>query len=284
MPPTTITLDLYALLYSVDAFRLPQQTEVDALVDLTESYLDEFFTIVFDSSGLAELEGTTTVEDETIVRFGQPVQIRYLTDLTFASSSQIPPIGELNGLLASAFRGDNLDTYETLVQGLPQSNIFSTTTAVEFSELSASAEAEAASPTSSATTSGIAAAAGAGAFFIVVAGLVLYRRREVGADDGKYLDGDGDGHMTVAGETYAGSSLDSQSGIHQTSRFCDGESIVSPKEWSDYQDASVIGPVQKIDEGNASGTSSLGETSDESDGEDSERGSQEPQHLEEVTL
>ena len=56
-------------------------------------------------------------------------------------------------------------------------------------------------------------AAGAGVLMLIVAGVVIYRRRgdTVVEDDSidKYLQNAG--HVTVAGDTYAASSLDSQS-------------------------------------------------------------------------
>jgi hypothetical protein len=233
MGPVTITLDLYALLYFVDAFRLPFQTEIDVVVAVTQGYLEDFFTVVFESSSLAELEGSTTVEDETIVRFGQPIQTRYFTDLTFSGTSQIPSNGELNGLLSSAFRGDNLAVYLAEIQALPESNIFAGSTSVEFSDVSAASSNSSSDASSGVATVGIATAAGAGAFFVAVVGLMLYRRRdEDDEEDGKYLDNDG--HITVAGETYqGGSSVDSQSGVHRTQQFGDAESSVSPTEWGE---------------------------------------------------
>jgi hypothetical protein len=233
MSPVTITLDLYALLYFVDAFRLPFQTEIDVVVALTQVYLEDFFTVVFEASSLAEFEGSTTVEDETIVRFGQPIQTRYFTDVTFSGTSQIPSAGELNGLLSSAFRGDNLAAYLAEIQALPESNIFAASTSVEFSDVQAASSNSDSNSSSGVPTVGIATAAGAGAFFVAVVGLMLYRRRdEDDEEDGKYLDNDG--HITVAGETYqGGSSVDSQSGIHRTQQFGDTESSISPTEWGE---------------------------------------------------
>jgi hypothetical protein len=261
MAPVTVSLDLYALLYAVDAFRLPFQTEIDAVVALTQVYLEDFFTVVFESSSLAQYEGSTTVEDETIVRFGQPIQTRYFTDLVFSGSSQIPSNGELNGLLSSAFRGDNLAAYLAEIQGLPRSNIFSASTSVEFSDLVgvASSESDSDDSSSGVPKVGIASAVGAGAFFVAVVGLMLYRRRDQEYEEAeKYLDGDG--HMTVAGETYqGGSSLDSQSGVHRTQQFGDAESSISPTEWGEE------GASRKIEEERVSSPPMSFEDSSEGD-------------------
>jgi hypothetical protein len=260
MAPVTVSLNLYALLYFVEAFRLPFQTEIDVVVELTQVYLEDFFTVVFESSSLALFEGSTTVEDETIVRFGQPIQTRYFTNLTFSGSSQIPSDGELNGLLSSAFRGDNLAAYFAEIQALPESNIFSASTSVEFSDLvTATPRSAGSDSTSGVPTVPIATAAGAGAFFVAVVGLVLYRRRdEDDEEDGKYLDGDG--HITVAGETFqGGSSVDSQSGVHRTQQFGDAESSISPMEWG--EEAST----QKIEEEHVSSPPIPFEDSSESD-------------------
>lgn len=286
LAPTVVTLAPYALLYSLETFGLPLQTDVDALTDLTEAFLDDYFRVVFDTSGLTQFEGSVTIEDETIVRFGQPVQVRYLTDLTFGSTSQIPKIVELNDLLESAFRGDNLASYLAEVQGLPPSNIFESASSIEFMKLAGAASTGTAS---GAAMGGIAAAAGAAALFAILGGVMLYRRRDTDENEGKHLDLD-DGHITVAGDTCAGDTFagetyagDSQSGVHRTSQFGEEESV-SPGEWGDYQDADTSSS-QDMDEEHALGPSPLGanlevETSDESDG-DSQHGSQQ---LEEVAL
>jgi hypothetical protein len=286
MGPVTVVLDLYALLYSVDAFRLPFQTEIDVVVALTEGYLEDFFTIVFESSSLAAFEGSTTIEDETIVRFGQPIQTRYFTDLTFSGTSQIPSDGELNGLLSSAFRGDNLAAYLAEIQALPESNIFAGSTSVEFEAVSAGSSTSNSGSDSSSSgvpTVGIATAAGAGAFIVAVVGIMLYRRRdEDDEEDGKYLDNDG--HITVAGDTYqGGSSVDSQSGIHRTQQFGDAESSISPTEWGEEV------PSRKIEEENVSSPPMAFEDSSESDGSEDysfvESGDQQDSpHLDDVTI
>jgi hypothetical protein len=284
MSPVTITLDLYALLYFVDAFRLPFQTEIDVVVALTQGYLEDFFTVVFESSSIAEFEGSMTVEDETIVRFGQPIQIRYFTDLTFSGTSQIPSDGELNGLLSSAFRGDNLAAYFAEIQALPESNIFAGSTSVEFSDVLAASSNSSSDSSSGVATVGIATAAGAGAFFVAVVGLMLYRRRdEDDEEDGKYLDNDG--HITVAGETYqGGSSVDSQSGIHRTQQFGDAESSISPMEWGEEM------PSRKVEEEHVSSPPmSFEDSASESDSSEDysfvESGDQQDSpHLDDVTL
>jgi hypothetical protein len=283
MGPVTVVLDLYALLYAVDAFRLPFQTEIDVLVALTQGYLEDFFTVVFEASSLAEFEGSTTVEDETIVRFGQPIQTRYFTDLTFSGTSQIPSDGELNGLLSSAFRGDNLAAYLAEVQALPESNIFAASTSVEFMDVSGTSSNSSPDPSSGVPTVGIATAAGAGAFIVAVVGLMLYRRRdEDDEEDGKYLDNDG--HLTVAGDTYqGGSSVDSQSGIHRTQQFGDAESSISPTEWGEEVSS------RKIEEEHVSSLPMAFEDSSESDSSEDysfvESGDQQDSpHLDDVTL
>jgi hypothetical protein len=260
MPPTTVVLDLYALLYFIDAFRLPFQAEIDEVVDLTQEYLEDFFSIVFDTSSIAQFEGSATVENRTIVRFGEPIQVRYFTDLTFSGSSQVPSDGELNGLLASAFRGDNLAAYLAQVQELPEDNLFSQSMSVEFEVVVDTSSNSDSDSSSGVPTVGIATAVGAGAFFVAVLGLMLYRRREQDDEEGggKYLDDDG--HITVAGETFQeGSSLDSQSGVHRTQQFGDTESSISPTEWGEET------VTQGIEEEHASSSPMSFEDSSEGD-------------------
>jgi hypothetical protein len=269
MPPTTVELDLYALLYEIAAFRLPFQAEIDEVVSLTDEYLFDFFSIVFETSSIAQFEGSFTFENRTIVRFGQPIQTRYFTDLTFSGSSQVPSDGELNGLLASAFRGDNLAAYLAQVQELPSDNLFQQSTSVTFEVVMAASSNSDSDSSSSIPTVGIATAAGAGAFFVAVVGLMLYRRREQDDEDaGKYLDDDG--HITVAGETFqGGSSLDSQSGVHRTQQFGDAESSMSPTEWGEeaatqrIEEEDVSSSIEDSSEGDASEDYSFAESGDQ---------------------
>ena len=86
MGPVTITLDLYALLYFIDAFRLPFQTEIDVVVALTQGYLEDFFTVVFESSSLAAFEGSTTVEDE------KPISSKAVPVKANATTAEQPPV------------------------------------------------------------------------------------------------------------------------------------------------------------------------------------------------
>ena len=205
--------------------------------DTTEEYLDGFFAAVLGLSTEILYSRSSTVLTDNTFRLGQPVRVEYNTTIYFSSvSTLVPGKEELQALLTSAFRGTQKDDYLAVLANLPQTNIFQSTSEVEFVQGAAAASTGRASNgrgpeatrTASAPSAGIAAAAAAGALILGVTGLLMYRRRAAVDDSvGKFLDTDG--HMTVAGDTYAGhSSLDSHSAIHVIE-----SRPYEPSEWSE---------------------------------------------------
>lgn len=170
--------------------------------------------------------------------------------------------------LRIAFEGTNAKSYLYIVNLLPDGNVYRTATSVSFefgsfteqtakmvtvpqtagtvgstntiTETTTAGIPGAPNASTSTTTTtgintaGIAAAAGAGFFVLLVAGLVVHRNKR-SKEDGrvqKYLSGDDCGHITVAEETYTGtSSNDSQSCVHQSSPSRDfGRSLPTTEE------------------------------------------------------
>jgi hypothetical protein len=268
MPPTgpgpddtVIGLSIYNLLYTLDQSRIPNLQDYRGVTDITEEYLDEFFDNVLRLSQDIIYTGSITETTDRDFDLGKPVGVEYNTTMFFSpSSTLVPSDAELNALLMSAFRGSQNDEYLKAVQSLPPSNIFETTTEVQFSSgklprnagRSAGTDADGAEEEEtqggeSANTQkiGIAAAAAAGAMVLLFTGVAIYRRRDEDEDPvGKFLDNDG--HVTVAGETFAGdtyagaSSLDSQSGVHHISR------PYEPTNWDQYQESETVeDPLQR---------------------------------------
>ena len=247
MPPVTlppsaasdigIILDPYDILYTVTQSRIPNRMDYMGVSDTTEEYLDGFFAAVLGLSTEILYSRSSTVLTDNTFRLGQPVRVEYNTTIYFSSvSTLVPGKEELQALLTSAFRGTQKDDYLAVLANLPQTNIFQSTSEVEFVQGAAPASTGRASngggpeatKTASAPSAGIAAAAAAGALILGVTGLLMYRRRAAVDDSvGKFLDTDG--HMTVAGDTYAGhSSLDSHSAIHVIE-----SRPYEPSEWSE---------------------------------------------------
>jgi hypothetical protein len=211
----------FTISYTLDLFRVPSDTDYTGVTALTGTFLETYFKQYF--SNVTTVHFTTSVTSrmgETFNGPTQPLSVEYNSTLSFKSdSASIPTTSELDRLVANAFAASGGQAlYLTQLRALTINNLFQSTTAITFAQ----GVTKAASPSgngsaisgslSAATTAGLAVAAGAGAFILLAAGIMVVRRR--GGDEreqlGKYTDGDG--HMTVSGDTYTGAaSMDSQS-------------------------------------------------------------------------
>jgi hypothetical protein len=242
-----IVLAPYDILYTLNVLRIPNLQDYRGVSDITEEYLGEFFDGVLGLSEDIIYTGSTTEIKDRSFLLGQPIGVTYNTTIYLSRmSALIPSDEELNALLMSAFRGGQNAQYVETVQSLPPANLFSGTSEAEFAQetrtTATGRTAESAGESSNTQRAGVASAAAAGAFVLLLTGVAMYRRRSTDDDPvGKFLDNDG--HVTVADDTYiGGSSLDSQSGIHHTSR------PYQPSEWGDdYQEteASTFDPLER---------------------------------------
>jgi hypothetical protein len=221
----------YQLLYTIDQFRLPLPSEFETVGDLTKAFINNYFGTIYP---------TTLLSAETVLvdgnfNFGAPVDMLYNTTLMFSPGSEFPPEDQLNTELEAAFTGDSMASYLAIIQELPPSNIFETTSLVEFqrpappSPLFENSARDSSISVSSSTGevkgfftnpivqyTGIAMAAGAACFVIIVTGLLLQDRRTT---PNSRKPGDGGnrnvgraGSMSVTGHTVElSSSTDSRS-------------------------------------------------------------------------
>ncbi|GKY92887.1 hypothetical protein MPSEU_000257800 [Mayamaea pseudoterrestris] len=202
----------YQLSYTLELDRIPIDTDYTGVTDVTDNFVKEQMAQYFQNgSSVQFLYSNTTRDSFSFVGPNEPVNITFTTEVTVDPSSDTrPTVDELDALLEEAFSASGeLDTYLANLAALPPSNIFQTTTAVEFKAMPQSAAmfSNPFASMSSAAIGGIAAA-GAGILIVLAGGIVAFRRG--GSDNGeghdvvKFVDAGGD--MTVAGDTYAGSS------------------------------------------------------------------------------
>lgn len=177
------------------------------VVELTRVYLEGFFIDIYGDSSTETLSEFLTLFTGSEFDFGQPIAIFYSSSAVFdATSSSVPSVEDLDENLASAFQGENLNGYVSMMQALPTSNVFSTTASVDFELTGGMRDVEATQPPESSernVTTAAAAMAGTSVFLLFVACLMLKRRRN---EDDEYdasasLTGKPPG--TIAGETYA---------------------------------------------------------------------------------
>jgi hypothetical protein len=217
----------YILDYSVTDERIPFRSEYLEVVELTRVYLEGFFVERYQDSTTEILIEFLTLFTGSEFDFGQPIVIFYTSSAIFDPlSSSIPSVDDLDAELASAFAGENLNGYVSMLQALPTSNVFSTTESVEFEVGDMTASSSSSGPTEPSesierdVTTAAAALAGLSGLLVIAAGVLLVRRRnqEEEYDENASLTGKPPG--TVAGETYAtatGWSEDDMSVPHQGS-------------------------------------------------------------------
>jgi len=197
-------------------------------------YVSDEFTDAFVTNELVNVRNVTTVLIDTDFSFGDPVVIVYETAVTFSQNSLVPAESELNQILEDSFTGPNEEVYRLfLVSNLDDTNLFSTTTLVQFGFVQPSQERSDGIFSGGIFRTGstffiaaVGAGAGLVAFMFVFLGMTAYDRRQEPQEDFS-LNGDGGyekDHQTVGAETEAiteetdGSSMNWDSQTHASSK------------------------------------------------------------------
>jgi len=157
----------------------------------TSDYLNVFFQVIFADTPEAEFVSSLTEITGSDFRLGEPTGVDFKTTMTFAATSMnVPPKSELDMFLRSAFEGDNAATYTSaVVAGLPETNIFATTTQVSFSnEVGGATERRI----------GFISIGAVAAFLLVLGGAAVYNNRKPSYSA---VEKPNDGHLSVAGYT-----------------------------------------------------------------------------------
>lgn len=215
-----LPLSDFVLAYVFDREEVPSDSDVNAAVTVTRTYLNGF-----SKQRLGELK-----ELDTRKKFSEATEFPSTFQIGFGSTAffvvgtdPLPTVGEMDLLTTLAFSGENLRTYLGLLGQLPEANIFSTTSDV-YDSVSRPDDTD---TVAKASNVAIGASASAGAFIALLIGVAFYRKRSTYVDLDKLAH---DGHITVAGETYiGGSTMYSSSGlgnrIHQTHMGDDAQSM-----------------------------------------------------------
>jgi hypothetical protein len=227
----------YFLSYDIEQTRIPSLEDFSQLQFFTNEYLNTYFGVVYGSTNVTFIDSTTEITGSEF-RLGQPVRVDYNTSLIFLDGSDfIPEISELDAVLASAFEGENAGIYASAISdGLPTTNIFSTTTSVSFTINP---------PTTRNYARTVAVAAGSAFMMLstILAALSVLRRASDDDKDGLQKLVDEKDHITVAGDTYiCDDTVDSRSyaAIHDDSSI----SILSDGEF--MQDVTLISARKRL--------------------------------------
>jgi hypothetical protein len=124
-------LSPYVISYKVTDDRVPFTRDYVAVVNLTDVFLRGFFTDLFSGVNFATLDFFETFFLNAVYRRDQPIVMEYESTAFFdKESANIPYSADLDALLRQAFLGQSLANYTLLLQGLNETNPFSTTTTV----------------------------------------------------------------------------------------------------------------------------------------------------------
>lgn len=235
----------FALFYDGDFTRIPTDDEFASAAEVTRSYLEEMMIAEFEQTSLTNLDDFLTFMIRNSFNFGEPVQGDYrCTGLFNPSSIFLPTVRELNNLLDDAFQDDNLDEYVSRLQGLPSSNIFSTTSSVMkgLPDVPVPRTESDGSTGANGTFKMSLAAAAAGIVVLAAGAAMLKRQRSQEVLDDPYSDNlKGDAH-TLAGETYT-ASIDGSAAWRKTSPYItkaemdEGDFEDEPLESDDEQES-----------------------------------------------
>lgn len=194
----------YEVAFTIIQTDIPRTEDYDGLTAFTSGYLEGVFDVSLGSTYDFVASDTSRITE--VFELNMPVRVAFNTSVTVDTSAGggIPSQSELDAILNQVFVTGAADYISAL--GELQGNIFSTTSEITFSQLMQTTS-------STAKTAGIAVGASAAAFAVLIGAVVLHRRRSQVDEDnappgGKFVDTDG--HMTVAGDTFAGTlSMDS---------------------------------------------------------------------------
>jgi hypothetical protein len=207
----SVEVPSYALAYKLLNDDEPKTAEFKALEDATRIYLSEYFFNEFDQDDFTVLDQFITNVVAFTYSKGMPVIVDYKSFARFSDLSTITPTPEQMGFaVAEAFTGLDMIKYEEFLgDSLSSNNIFAGST-VQFLQ-------DGAVPGKS--RNGIGAtgiAASAVAFTLLLAGLVIYKRKSDDGEATKNLN-KSPGDMTVAGETFAGETYDGTASVSAAS-------------------------------------------------------------------
>ena len=124
-------------MYTVEQTRLILPSEYVALANITDVYLDGYFTDLFSNDTSVEYRESITELVDSDFSFGEPVVVTYNTTVRFFEDTpSVPTLEDLDLDLEQAFTGENEVIYRTFVvdsvTDLNTFNIFNTTSETEF--------------------------------------------------------------------------------------------------------------------------------------------------------
>lgn len=200
-------LSAYAIKYTleIETGDIPSPDDYRDLSVVVERYVSEYMTSQFSASDTIIMTGVNTLTGN--LDFQTPTLIaEYDSRACFSQGSEIPNFQTLDTALAGMLSTqDKQDLFITTINSLlPAGNIFKTSlVGVEFGNPPSRSRLDSGSGSSAAIASGVAG------FTMLIAGMILYKRRRPLIEDydtEKKLDKRNCGESTVDGDTFTGES------------------------------------------------------------------------------
>ena len=140
-------------------------------IEVTVGYLNTYMSLQYEGQGLEEFQTTAT---STIYRNGAP-QIDFTASATFDG---VPPPskGTLDNNVANAFSGANLALYLSMLQNLPDGNVFRTVSGARLTNPASQSSSRSSliGDVSAIGKAGIAGAIGAGGLILFAIAFMIY--------------------------------------------------------------------------------------------------------------
>ena len=211
---TPINLSNFVLEYTTSENRQAMRSEYNALTAITAEYLTDFMKNEFKDDTFTVLNDFVTRYEGSRYVMNAPILVEYSATARFADDDRFPVIpsaGQMDSLLLLAFQGENLIEYtQRLRDGLPDDNVFQDSLVFLTDDSAVTRVAK--------KSNGVGYASAAVALTLMVAGVVIYKRRQEdeeveGMDPNKKAPCD----ITLAGETYAGETYDGTASVNASS-------------------------------------------------------------------
>jgi hypothetical protein len=199
----------YALLFTMSENSMPSQSDIAEASNVTTKFLEDFMFTLFSRTEMTNLDGFVNQLVTSSYTMEGPSVVEFTSTARFDPTSFIVPLADqIDESLEMAFEDGSsyLLLYISLLQALPRTNVFSSTTSVAFA-LGPTLKISTPTKKSGSAASGAGIAAAAVAATLLVAGFVIYKRRSYQEQEESKGVKKTNGAATVAGDTYTGETV-----------------------------------------------------------------------------
>lgn len=218
-----VTMSEYAISYTLSQAVIPMRQDYIQLESATNDYFNSYIRSSFPGASQGSLVEFTTALQTSDYRYNQPIVVYYKSTAYFTENyptSSLPTPSTLETLLQLSLK--NPTVYLNSLKNLGPQNAFYFTQSVQFNSTTNTTGTPTSTSSGKSGASPATIAAGAVGAALLVAGVVIYRRRVSGSEEEYYMQKDlnkRSGGATVAGETFAGETYDGTVSVAPSSQI-----------------------------------------------------------------